>query len=524
MTQSPIRIAIRKLFPVVFCLIFSGMLQAQPIGLRAGKMRGEKRNGVMVQHLEGNVVFDSDGNTVLCDIADYDPSSEELVGSGNVRILSNEGVVVTGSNLVFNNASKQARVSGGVKLTDKGMVLTTPWINYHTVSKIGYYGSGGRIVDGDQVLTSVTGSYNPNIKMLYFRQNVLLTHPDYTVKTDTLQYSTATGTAYFFSYTEISDSDNVIRCNYGQYNTRTGKSWFTKNAAILSKENTIRADTIFYDRFSGIGEAYGRLWVRDSVQKIIIFGQKGYYDRKKKYTKVSGRPLAKKYGSSDSMLLYSDTMVYWSDSLRARRFLSAFGHVQIWQPEFSGTADSISYVIEDSLFHLYGTPVLWNKESRLNSDTMRIFMRNSKVSTMHMRNNSFVAIEEDLSHYSQISGRDMDNYFSGQGKLRNVHVQGDAHSVYYIREQDTVLTSANVVACENLKILMDSSKVSQVRFYGLPKGHIYPLNELPAADANLSGFIWDEENRPLPGTFREPFEVPGIPTARDQMALPGKRK
>ena len=50
------------------------------------------------------------------------------------------------------------------------------------------------------------------------------------------------------------------------------------------------------------------------------------------------------------------------------------------------------------------------------------------------------------------------------------------------------------------------------------------LNELPAADANLVGFIWDEENRPLPGTFREPFEVPGIPTARDKMALPGKRK
>ena len=117
---------------------------------------------------------------------------------------------------------------------------------------------------------------------------------------------------------------------------------------------------------------------------------------------------------------------------------------------------------------------------------------------MHMRQNSFVAIEEDITHYSQISGRDMDNYFSAQGKLRNVHVQGDAHSVYYIREKDTVLTSANVVACENLKIFMDSSKVSQVRFYGTPKGHIYPLAELPAAEGSLTGFVWDEENRPLP--------------------------
>jgi lipopolysaccharide export system protein LptA len=505
--------------------VFGGSALSQPISLSAGKMKGIKKGGREIQHLEDNVRFEQSGNTVYCDFADYDVQKEELVGSGNVRINSSDGVQITGNSLVFNNKTRMARVEGGVKLVDKDMTLTTPWINYNTDSKVGWYGAGGRIVDSEMVLTSGSGSYNPNIKMLFFRHNVVLTHPDYKIKADTLQYHTQSQTSYFFSYTEIENDSNTILCNYGVYNAQTGKSYFTKNAAILSKENIIRADTLSFDRNTGIGEAFGNLWVKDTNQRITIFGQRGYYDKKQKYTRVTGKPLARKYEKNgDSLMLRADTFIYQTDTVVQKRMLLAFHGVSMWRTDFSGTSDSLAYLVEDSMFRLFGKPILWNDKTRIHADTMRILMRNSRIALMETRQNSFVALEEDMDHYSQISGTDMDNLFGADNKLKTVLVKGKAKSVYYIKEKDTAVTSANISTCENMKITMDSGKVADVRLYRSPEGNIYPLDQIPDEKKTLAGFVWDPENRPFAENFKPPFKVPDLPRKRSEIAASKKRK
>jgi lipopolysaccharide export system protein LptA len=500
-------------------------LHAQSINLSASKLKGIKRGGRDIQHLEGNVRFEQNGNTVLCDMADYDVQDEELTGIGNVQIQSSEGVRISGSSLIYSNKTKTARVSGNVKLTDRDMTLTTPWINYNTDTRIGYYGAGGRIVDNEMVLTSGSGTYNPNLRMLYFRKNVFLDHPEYKIKADTLQYNTETGTSYFFTYTEIESDSSTIICNYGEYNQRTGKSYFTKNAAILSKDNIIRADTLSYNRNTGIGEAFGRLWVKDTLQRITIFGNKGYYDRKTRYTRVTGAPLARQYEKNgDSLMLKADTFVHTVDSIQNRRTLIAFHRVALWRVDFSGTADSMSFVSSDSLFRLFGSPVLWNNNNRLSADTMRMYMRNSKISHMQLRGNSFVSTEEEEGLYSQISGTDMNNYFNQENKLKLVHVLGAGKSIYYIKEKDSAVTSANYVVCSSMRIQLDSNKVKAVRFYDKPEGTLYPLDELPADKKSLTGFMWDISNRPISEIFTPKFQIPSLPQKRAETSPNRKRK
>jgi lipopolysaccharide assembly outer membrane protein LptD (OstA) len=515
-------------FKVVVLLLFFGfpvLLWSQPISLSAGKMRGMKMDGKEYQHLEGNVRFEQNGNTVSCDVADYNTLDEELTGKGNVVIVSSEGVRITGAALVFNNKEKRATVSGGVKLVDKDMTLTSPWLQYHTDSKIGYYGAGGKIVDNEMVLTSGTGTYNPNLHMLYFRKNVLLVHPDYTVKTDTMQYNTQSQTSYFFTYTEIVSGENTILCNYGVYNAKTGKSYFTKNAALLSKENIIRADTLAFDRNTGVGEAFGHLWVKDTVQRITIFGQKGFYNKKIKYTRVIGNPLARQYEKNgDSLMLKADTFIYRDDSTIHKRYLLAYRHVKLYKTDFSGISDSLAYVVEDSIFRLFGKPVLWNNQTRLNADTIKIRLKNSKISMMQMRKNSFVIIREDSTHFSQISGSNMDNYFDAENKLKSVWVKGNGKSIYYIKEKDTSVTTANVADCENMLILTDSGRVSNVRFYGNPTGNVYPIDQLPADKEKLAGFIWDIGHKPNALEFIPNFKIPDLPKRKADSALSGTRK
>lgn len=487
-------------------------LQAQEIMLKADRMKGEKRRGENYQILRGSVMFEQSGSVVTCDEAEYNTAKEELEGFGNVRIVGSEGAVVTGNKLFFDNKNKTARVDGNVVLRDKKMVLTTPWIIYHTDTRIGYYGAGGKIVDDELTLSSRTGSYNPTLSMLYFRYNVVLTHPEYTVKTDTLQYSNRTGNAWFFNFTEIQSDENTILCNYGNYNTQTGQSYFTRNAALINKENTLRADTLSYNRNTGIGHANGRLWVKDTAQNISIFGSKGYYDKNRKYTRVMGNTLAKKMEKNgDSLMLKADTFVYVSDTTTQKRYLHAFHNTSLWRTDFSGTADSLTYQADDSVFNLYGKPVLWNESTRLNADTMRIYIAGSRIKFMEMRQKSFIALQEDTGHYSQITGKDMDNYFTEDNKLKSVKVKGEGKSVYYIKEKDSAVTSANAVQYTNMQIELDSNRVAGVRFYGNPSGTLYPLTDFPVEQKILPGFVWDEENRPEASAFKAPFPVPPLP-------------
>ncbi|MEK0421268.1 MAG: hypothetical protein RLZZ161_1119 [Bacteroidota bacterium] len=517
-----------RLVLILMILLNLSGLKAQEIMLKADRMKGEKRRGENYQILRGNVMFEQSGSVVTCDEAVYNTAKEELEGSGNVRITSSEGAVVTGSRLFFSNKNKTARVDGNVILRDKSMVLTTPWIIYHTDTRIGYYGAGGKIVDKELTLTSRTGSYNPTLSMLYFRYNVILTHPDYVVKTDTLQYSNRSGTAWFFNFTEIQSDENTILCNYGSYNTQTGQSYFTRNAALINKENTLRADTFSYNRNTGIGHAYGRLWVKDTAQNISIFGNRGYYDKNRKYTRVMGNTLAKKMEKNgDSLMLKADTFVYISDTATQKRYLHAFHRTSMWRTDFSGTADSLTYKFDDSTFYLYGKPVLWNESTRLNADSIRIFIANSRIRLMEMRQKSFIAMREDTGHFSQISGTDMDNFFTSDNKLKTIRVKGNGKSVYYIKEKDAAVTSANAVQYNNMQIELDSNRVSGVRFYGKPSGTLYPMTDFPNEQKILPGFIWDENNRPSAGIFKAPFPVPPLPARHgENPALPksGSRK
>src|SRR5690349_7159391 len=99
---------------LLFFISFSlfAVAWSQPISISAGRMKGYKKDGKEFQHLEGNVRFEQNGNTVSCDVADYNSEEEELTGTGNVVIVSAEGVRITGSTLVFNNKDKLATVSG----------------------------------------------------------------------------------------------------------------------------------------------------------------------------------------------------------------------------------------------------------------------------------------------------------------------------------------------------------------------------------------------------------------------------
>ena len=481
------------IFLPLFFVFSVNSVWAQPVNINGLDMTYIEENGKKLYRIN-QASFEQQGTNITCNRADYDKLDNVVYCYENVVVTEASGTRVTGNYLKYDADNKVAQMDGGVVLTDKDLTLTTPSIQYNTAAKTGLYTSGGRIVDGENTLTSRVGIYNSNSKMLFFRHNVVLINPQYSMKGDTLQYNTTSRTAFFYGPTIIKSEDNTIYCNYGWYNTRSGKSQFSKHAVIISKENTISADSMLYNRNDATGAAFGDIVLEDSIQKVNIFGQKGTYNRNSKNTMITGKPVARQWTDNDTLMLKADTFLYIQDTL-GKRHLSAYKNAGIFKPDLSAVADSLVYLVEDSMFRLFYDPVLWNDNNQVSADTIQIFIKNSKVNLLKMKNKSMIIQEESPGRYNQISGVNMDNYFD-QNKLKSVNVLGNGISIYYLKENDSLYTGVNYINCENMKVELDSSRIKNIRFYNQPKGTLFPLNELPADKKQIPGFVWRAERKP----------------------------
>ena len=511
---------------LVFIATLSALqsLSAQPITLQAGRMKSLKRDGKTVQWLKENVRFEQSGSNVYCDEAEYDPQTQDLLGRGNIRITNPDGAIVTGKTLEYNNATHTAKVIGNVKLIDGTMELSTPWIEYNTQTKVGWYGAGGNIIDKETTLSARSGSYNPNKKALFFKTNVVLTTPEYTVKTDTLQYRTDTKRAQFFAQTQLDYQTKIVVFQRGFYLTDEQKGEFYGQVALFDQGKIVVCDTLFFDKITQVGLAHGHVYIQDSIDQWKVWGNHALYNGLAKSMKVWNQALAFQGDAKNPFKLKADTLAYNSDSAQPVA-LKATYNVAFSQDNTSGKCNKLTSKRSDSTFYFSGDPVLYDSLSRVSGDSIEMRVVAQKVKELKAFKHGFVAIQEDSIHFSQIQGDSIHQWIDANQKIEKVRVVGNAQSIYYLRNADT-LESANLVTCKSMKIGFKSGKINQITFYEKPVGTLYPIDQLPAVDAKLKGFVWDMQNKPSEKLFLPPHTVsiPELPYPKGEKTKKKSKK
>jgi lipopolysaccharide export system protein LptA len=488
----------RKVLYLLLFTVFTfslGLIQAQTLKLLSWDVL-RMDNTLGAQVAEGNVRAFNEGIYINCDKAIFYKDRNELEAMGNVYIFQPDTFDLTGRKLFYNGTTKMARVTGDVVLKDKQMTLRTPALDYNTETKSGAYYSSGVVLSGDDKLTSKKGYYDSRSGMAYFKDNVVLTNPEYTMTGDTLQYNTNNSTAHFFGPTKIVSKENTIHCVKGWYNTKTDQASFTKGATIFGENSEIYADSFFYDKNTGIGKGFRNLTMKDTTEKITVYGNQGFFYRNEDYSIITGLPVAEKYMDEDTMYLLADTLIYYGDSLNKR--LEAFHDAKIYTKDMTGKSDSLFYFMNDSLIEMRIDPVIWTETDQITGDTIRLRIRENKAEKMWVWYNSFLASHMEEDRYNQISGKQMEIIFE-DNKVHRVNVEGNAASIYYSREDDTAgYIGINKVESGRMAIYMESGKVEQIRFYQSPgpSGKLYPPKKFPEDQKFLPNFNWKGEDKP----------------------------
>lgn len=178
------------------------------------------------------------------------------------------------------------------------------------------------------------------------------------------------------------------------------------------------------------------------------------------------------------------------------RIIKAYHNVKVFKTNMQAVADSLFYTAADSTLRWYGKPILWSQGSQQTGDTIYLRLKDNKLKTLQVLQNAFVVnVNADSAKFNQVKGKIITGFFTN-GELSNLFVDGNAESVYYNRDKDSVYVEMNQTISSRIKVLFKNKEVSKILAIRDPEGVRTPIGELKE-DVKLTGFTWQPELRIL---------------------------
>ena len=448
-----------------------------------------------ITRLIGRVRLKQDSTLFFCDSAYLNDKLRNLDAFGKVHINVNDTLNIYGDRLHYNGKTRIGELFGNVKLQDPKAVLTTNHLVYNRITGIAFYDVGGTIVSDSNVLKSKRGDYDTRSKIFYFKKDVVLTNPDQVTRADTLIYNTINKTAYFKGPTLIKGNNSLIKCVDGWYNTANDRVLMRKRPEIESGEQQFTSDSVRYNNHTGYGRAFGHIRVLDTLHSFLVEGRRAEIWNNRGITYVTDSALGISYDEQDSMFLHADTLwVYFDKKHKAKKML-AYHKVRFYRTDLQGMCDSLAYAMSDSIIRLYDTPVLWTGRNQLTADSIFIAIHRNQLDSLTMFNTSFIISHDSLENYNQIKGRNMVGYFR-RNQIYRVKVDGNAQSVYWVRDEKKQLVGINKAESSYMIISVKNNEIKAINYVEQAAETMYPEKELPPQGRVLKGFSWKGSLRP----------------------------
>jgi lipopolysaccharide export system protein LptA len=453
------------------------------------------------QRLIGNVRVKHEDMYIFCDSALYFSVENKLYAYGKLHIKQGDTLNIYADSAFYNGNTQIAKLRGKIRLIENDLKLETDSIDFDKHQNIAYYTNGAKIysLKNKNTLTSIQGKYYSSSKHIQFKDKVLLKHPEYEMTSDTLIYGITNEMAVFIGPTLIRTTDNtVIYCEDGWYDTKSDVSSFNKNTYINKQEITLKADTILYNRKQGVGDAYGNIFFTDTINKIILNGQRGYYNETSNLFWITRQAMFTKILEKDSLYISADTLKAILDTVPNKNNVYAWHQVKLFKNDLQGICDSLTYCEADSLLKMFGLPVLWSDVHQLTAEYIQAHTFDGKIKSIDFINNSFIISEADSVGYNQVKGKNMKVNFMDD-KINSVFIKGNGQTIYFVYDEKNEIKNyigMNKTECSDIRVVFDKDELKDVIFINHPESVFYPLKDINPKDKLLKDFKWHKDKRP----------------------------
>lgn len=486
--------------------------------------RLEKPLGSDAQILIGNVQFRKGDMFMYCDSARFYEETSSLEAYMNVRMEQGDTLFVYGDELYYDGeielAELRAYPGRDVRLINRDVTLTTPVFFYDIPGDVGYYMVGGTLDDRTNRLESQQGYYYPATKDAFFYLNVELTGPreNDTLKmyTDSLTYNTNTAIAQLMCETLIVGKDGDINSTSGFYDTRTGIADLYERSLVHTRRgSTLTGDTLFYDRGSGFGEAFGNMVLTDSANQSTLMGDYGYYDELKDSAFVTGNALALEHSKPDTLYLHGDTITaYMSYSTPddSTKITNAFHRVRFFRNDIQGLCDSMSMVERDSILYMYYNPIVWSGDKQVIGNVIWVHLNDSTADWARLPEMGLMSQHIGEDCYNQLSASDM-TVWMADTTISRLYAEGNVQTIMFPMENDSTYNKFSFTESSYMDVFFENGDIRRLIMWPETTGKITPLYLAKRSSYFLSKFRWYGPLRPM-----SPAEVFDYPPEMAELA------
>ena len=453
------------------------------------------------QIVVGDVIFRHDSVYMYCDSARYYDKISAFEAFNNVRVEQGDTLFLYGDRLYYDGMTQIAQMRMNVRMENQTTTLLTDSLNYDRLFNLGYFFDGGTMMDDQNVLTSEWGQYSPGTKEATFNYNVKVEGPQYTLTSDTLCYNTASKVVNIVGPSDIFNEKNHIYSESGYYYTQEGHAELYQRSVLSNDGKQLTGDTLYFDRNTGIGEAFTDIIFNDTLNRNMLTGDYGYYNEKLKKAFATKDAVAVDYSQGDSLFLHADTLMmesYNIDTDSLYREVRAFHKVRFYRKDMQGVADSLVFSSVDSCLTMYKEPVIWSKNQQLLGEQIKVYMNASKIEWAHIINQalSVEQVSVDTTLFNQVSGKEMKAFFR-DGQMYKTQVEGSVRSVYYPMDSDSLLMGMNVAESSVLEVYLENQKLERMIMKPKSTAEFYPMAQIPREKSKLKAFLWLDYLRPL---------------------------
>jgi lipopolysaccharide export system protein LptA len=461
-------------------------------------------DGVKVDKIIGDVWLVQGNTSIYCDSAYLYKNTNSATAFGHVKIIDTvDSLDLRGDYLEYTRNDRTAKMRKNVVMKDDSTTLFTDFLDYDRAKETAYYFNGGKLVDSTNVLTSLRGYYYSNTKKALFLDSVQLENIDFNLSADSLNYSTIDKVAITKGRTlGVSSDGDSLKTNTGFIYKSLTKYSKIYNGWIKTAAYEITGDTIIADDDNKFYQADLNVEMLSYADSLTAYGDHARYYKSDDLVYVYGNSYLKKMMQGDSLFIKGDTLKSVQKEKDNIKYLSFYHNVKLYKSDFQGAADSVAYNLLDSTIYMYKAPLIWNADSQISADSLRIQLANSKISKMFLKQNSFVISQDSSENFNQIKGREMVVNFK-DGLITKTDVFGNGESIYFAFDQKNGTVSMNKLTCSNMALYFEKNIVSELRTYREVDGRIIPEPEIVKPDRKLRGFKWLFEQKPSLATITQ---------------------
>ena len=248
---------------------------------------------------------------------------------------------------------------------------------------------------------------------------------------------------------------------------------------LQDSARSLQADTIQYEERLGLGVAWPRAVLVDSMARNLIRGQTiRFWYRQDSLVAAPQGALVKWDSTGDTLFsLAADTLMLQSELFQAR------GHALFQRQDSRITCGQVDYLPSQKVAYLRQQPLLRQGSYRLSGERFILHFTHEQVDRVTVPAEAlFIQLKswQDSLFQDRLRGQRME-IFLEHGQARLVKIQGMASSRFHAVE-DSVYQGLNIVSGDSILIALNDSTITEVRIIGATQGKF-----LPSRAAELKG-------------------------------------